>query len=73
MDWLKKVWSWLDGKKTPLGATLLLAEKVTLLLPIILPAYGLDVAHAAGIVGTVTAVIGLLHKAWKWKFGTEHA
>ncbi len=73
MDWLKRVWSWLDGKKTVLGATLLLTEKITLLLPTILPAYGLDAAHTAGVVGLATTAIGLLHKAWKWKFGTEHA
>jgi hypothetical protein len=71
VNWLKSVWAWLNGKKTAIGATLELIEKVATFLPALLPAWGMDAAHVAGTVGAVTAAIGLLHKLYKWWTGSD--
>jgi hypothetical protein len=72
MDKVLAVWSFLNGKKTAVGAFLtLIADMITMLLPqlgVVLGAFGVDAATVAlvvGILGKILIVIGLFHKLVK--------
>ena len=62
-----KVWTYLDGKKVVLGAILVIlgtvADQASIFLPTILPP-----AKAAQYIGVATAVVGGLHKIYKWYY-----
>jgi len=62
-----KVWTWLDGKKTVFGSVLAILGTVAEQLSVILPSL-LGPAKAAQYVGVATAVLGALHKAYKFYY-----
>jgi len=65
-----KIWTWLDGKKTLVGAVLVILGVVADQLSVILPAL-LEPSVAAKYVGVATAVIGALHKVYKFIYKTD--
>jgi hypothetical protein len=65
MDFVFKLWGWLNGKKTVLGAVatfiLVVADQLGTLLPLL----GVQGAVIAKILSVATLVVGLIHKAIK--------
>lgn len=55
---MSKVWSWFSGKKTVIGAVLLLADVAVPFAPL-------------KYVAAATTIIGLAHKAYKKYYGTD--
>lgn len=62
-----KIWSWLDGKKLLLGSVLTILGTVAEQLSVVLPAL-VGPAKSAQYIGVATAVVGGLHKAYKWYY-----
>ena len=62
---LKKVWDWLNGKKTLLGAILLGAPVVWEAITPILTAGGVTEAKVVAVAGVIATVVGLGHKLLK--------
>jgi len=71
-EMLNKVWAYLNGKKLLIGAILtvlsMVAEQLAVLLPVLLPP-----ATALRYVGAATAVVGILHKIYKFVYKEDHA
>jgi hypothetical protein len=65
-----KIWAWFDGKKTLIGAVLTILGTVAEQLSVILPVL-LEPAQAAQYVGVATAVLGGLHKIYKFIYKTD--
>lgn len=65
------VWDWLNGKKTVIGAVITAVGVVAGYLPAVLAFFGVEAVHIATVVGVVTAIVGLLHKAYKWIYKEE--
>ena len=63
---LKKVWNWLNGKKTLLGAILLGVPVVWEALTPILTASGVTEAKVVAVAGVIATVVGLGHKLLKF-------
>lgn len=68
---LNKVWAYLNGKKLLIGAILtvisLVGEQLAVLLPALLPP-----ATALKYAGVATAIVGILHKIYKFIYKEEH-
>lgn len=65
-----KVWTWLNGKKTLVGAVIALigfAPQIAALLP----SLGVDAALAAKIAGAAVALVGIAHKVYKFLYKEE--
>ena len=66
-----KLWEFLNGKKTVVGAVITaVSVAATYLLPV-LTFFGVDPAKVGVIVGVVTTVVGVLHKAYKFIYKEE--
>lgn len=77
LGFIGKIKSWLDGKKTTIGAILdlvaTLAGAALQFAPTILPAFGVDaetVSQVIVLLGKVLMGIGLAHKYIKWERST---
>lgn len=68
-----KVWSWLNGKKLVLGAIITIVSSIVAGLPVILPLFIQDAAQIAQITGVALAIVGALHKAYKFIYKEDHA
>lgn len=66
-----KVWTYLNGKKTLIGAILtvlgMIGDQLAVLLPVLI-----GPAKAVQYIGISTAVIGALHKLYKFVYKEEH-
>ena len=65
-----KIWTWLDGKKVLIGSVLVIFSVVADQLSVILPAL-LGPAEATQYVGIATAIVGALHKVYKFIYKTD--
>ena len=65
-----KIWTWFDGKKTLVGAVLVILSVVADQLSVILPVI-LGPAEAVQYVGIATAIVGALHKVYKFIYKTD--
>jgi hypothetical protein len=67
-----KIWAYLNGKKTVIGAILtiigMIGDQLAVLLPVLL-----SPAEAVQYIGIATTVIGGLHKLYKFVYKEEHA
>jgi hypothetical protein len=66
-----KIWTWLDGKKTIIGAVITAISYLAAGLPTLLPGFGLEPSVVGKIVGVSLLVVGLLHKGFKLKYGSD--
>ena len=64
-DQILAVWTFLNGKKVVIGATITLLSQVVPYLNTVLPAFSVDAAKTANVVGLVVTAVGLLHKLYK--------
>lgn len=71
VDILSKIWAWMDGKKTVLGLILTATGGLAAFLPMVAVQYP-GARWIGATAGVVLTVNGLLHKAWKMKYGEEH-
>lgn len=71
MGFFNGIWTWLNGKKTVIGAIILALTTVAGYLPSVLDFFGVADLQIAAIVGVVTTVLGILHKLYKWLFNEE--
>jgi len=67
-----KVWAWLNGKKLALSGALFLMQQLLLILPATLAAFSVPAAQATQITAIAFAVVGMVHKAWKWIYHEDH-
>lgn len=65
-----KVWAYLNGKKTLVGAVIVILSTVADQLSVILPAL-LEPAEAAKYIGIATTVLGVAHKLYKFVYKTD--
>ena len=65
-----KIWQWLDGKKTVIGAILVIVGTVGEQASILLPAL-FEPAQALEYIGYVKLVVGALHKVYKFIYKTD--
>lgn len=68
---VSKIWGFFNGKKTVVGALVLLVSTLAGLIPVVLPAFGVEAVLVGKIAGGALAVVGLLHKAYKYLYGEE--
>lgn len=71
-EMLTKIWDWLNGKKTVIGAVITAISVTATQLGVLLPLFGVDAVLVAKIIGIATTVVGLLHKAYKFIYKEEH-
>lgn len=64
-DFFAKVWGWLNGKKTVIGALITVLSAIVAFVGVALPAFGVDAVLVAQVTGFIVSVIGLLHKLAK--------
>lgn len=69
---LNKVWEFLNGKKTLIGAIITLLSVVATQLGVLLPLFGLDGVLVAKIVGVATFAVGVAHKIYKFIYKEDH-
>lgn len=72
MDFFTKIWDWLNGKKTIVGAIITAAAVIATYIPGLLAFFGVADVKIAAIIGVATTVVGLLHKLYKFIYGEEH-
>ena len=69
MNWLQKLWAWFDGKKTTIGAVILmipaLINEVLIGIWNLPPHPWLEIAGTCSWIGLVIAGGGAIHKAQK--------
>lgn len=63
------IWSFLNGKKTVIGAVITIVGYLAAGLPLLAPLVA--AATLTKIVGASTLVLGLLHKVYKLVYGVE--
>lgn len=67
---LSAVWTFLDGKKTAIGALLQLVADVLALvlaaLPAVAPVLGWEAVTVVSVTAKIAMVLGLVHRAVKW-------
>ena len=66
-----KIWVWLSGKKTVIGAVISVLTEVVSNLSIFLPLFIGDANEIARIIGVCFSLLGLLHKAYKYFYNEE--
>lgn len=71
-EMLTNVWTWLNGKKTAIGAVITVAADLTALAGVTLPAFGVSAVHVAQYVGYGTVAVGVLHKIYKFVYHEDH-
>jgi hypothetical protein len=64
--------SWLNGKKTTIGAIITVVSSLVATAGVVLPVLGIDAVHAAQWVGYGVTIVGLLHKAYKAIYNEDH-
>jgi hypothetical protein len=65
MDFVLKVWQWLNGKKVVLSAVAATLIVVGDQLGILLPLLGVDGVVVAKVATAILAVVGVIHKIVK--------
>ena len=65
-----KIWAWLDGNKTTIGAIITIIGTTADQLAVILPAV-VGPAKATQYLGGITIAVGLIHKAYKFIYKTD--
>ena len=65
-----KIWTWFDGKKTVIGSVVYILGEVANQLAVVLPDL-LGPSEATKYVGIAVAVVGGLHKAYKFIYKTD--
>jgi hypothetical protein len=65
MDFVLKVWQWLNGKKVVLSAVAAALLVVGDQLGILLPLLGVDGVLVAKVATVILAVVGVIHKIVK--------
>lgn len=72
MGFISKIWEWLNGKKTVIGAVITVIALIGDQLGIILPLLGVDAVLVAKVIGIVSMVLGVAHKVYKFLYKEEH-
>jgi VIT1/CCC1 family predicted Fe2+/Mn2+ transporter len=67
-----KIWDWLNGKKTIIGAIITALAFVAGALPAVLTAFGVSAVLVAKVVGISTTVVGIAHRIYKWLYKEDH-
>lgn len=67
-----KIWDWLNGKKTLIGAIITALAAIAGALPVVLAAVGVNAVLIAKVVGIATMVVGIAHKVYKFLYKEEH-
>jgi hypothetical protein len=69
---MTKLWDFLNGKKTIIGAAITVLAIIAGALPVVLAAVGVDAILVAKVVGIATTVVGVAHKLYKFLYKEEH-
>jgi VIT1/CCC1 family predicted Fe2+/Mn2+ transporter len=72
LDMFTKLWDWLNGKKTLIGAIITGLAYIAGALPAVLPFFGVEAVLAAKIVGIAVTVVGVAHKIYKFIYKEDH-
>jgi hypothetical protein len=69
---LTKIWDFMNGKKTIVGAVITAVSVGATYLPAVLAFFGVDAVKIATYVGISTTVVGVAHKIYKFIYKEDH-
>jgi hypothetical protein len=72
MDWLQKIWDFMNGKKTAVGLIITALAFLAGFVPALMAALGVEALLVAKVAGVLTTIVGIAHKVYKFVYKEEH-